>query len=398
MRARLSSAAALALWLLFAVGTGLGFYIAVANAAVDDLRQAIPFLIAFASFATVGLVVASRRPQNPLGWIFLSIGILTSFASLSDATVGLAVSMSGPLPPVVVLAAWAQNLYWFPLVSLSTVFTLLLFPSGLPSRRWRPVLWVSILEVSAITVLEALRPTLDVAGRRIPNPIGVPGINVSDIEETPLFWVFNLILIAAIVSAAISLVLRYRHALGDERQQLKWFMFSAVLLGLSFTATFLFPAFEQSTASEVIFPLVLALLPLSVGTAILSYRLYAIDVLINRTLVYGTLTILLAGVYYGGVALLQSAFRALTGQGSPLAVVLSTLAIAAAFSPLRRRIQAFIDHRFYRRKYDAQRALASFGTTARDEVELEMLAQALVGVVDETMQPAEVSLWVREQG
>jgi hypothetical protein len=114
--------------------------------------------------------------------------------------------------------------------------------------------------------------------------------------------------------------------------------------------------------------------------------------------VYGTLTVLLAAVYFGGVAVLQAAFRTLAGQGSPLAIVLSTLGIATVFFPLRRRIQAFIDHRFYRRKYDAQRALASFGTTARDEVELERLAQALVGVVDETMQPAQVTLWVREQG
>jgi len=398
VRVRPSSIAAFALWLVFAVGTGLGIYIQVANATADDLLELIPFLIAVGFFATIGLLVSLRGPRNPIGWIFLAIGVITGVALLSEAAVGMATSMQEPLPLVVILAAWFGTWFWYPLFSLSTVFTFLLFPSGLPSRRWRPLLWGSILIVSAVTVMAALSQTLELAGRRIPNPIGVGGTTMSDIEATPLFRVFGFALAATLAGSLISLALRFRRATGDERQQLKWFTYAAGLFGLQLTASILFPTFEQSAASTLAFSLVIALVAFSVGIAILKYRLYAIDLVVNRTLVYGTLTILLAIVYFAGVALLQSTFRALTGQGSPLAIVLSTLAIAAVFSPLRRRIQAFIDHRFYRRKYDAQRALASFGTTARDEVELERLAQALVGVVDETMRPAQVSLWVREHG
>ncbi len=396
MSIRPSSALALALWLVFAVGTGVGIYFDVANETAYDLAQAAPILLSFAAFATVGLVIAARRPNNAIGWIFLAIGGLTGMGGLSGAYAGQTLPPSEPVPPLTLFAAWIQLWFWYPLISLATLFTLLLFPSGLPSRRWRPVLWVSILDVCAVSAIAAVSPTLDVGGRRVPNPIGLSWTSVPDIERAPIGDVFFFILVAALFGAVISLILRFRRSHGEERQQIKWFTYAAILLGVHFVALTMYPPYDVSVAGNVVLGIALTLLPLSVGIAILRYRLYAIDLIINRTLVYGTLTVLLAAVYFAGVATLQSSLRAVTGQGSALAIVLSTLAIAAAFNPLRRRIQAFIDQRFYRRKYDAQRALAAFGTTARDEVELERLAQALVGAVDETMRPAQVSLWIRE--
>ena len=259
-----------------------------------------------------------------------------------------------------------------------------LFPSGGAAPRWTR---------TPVGIIPACLGILGLAGflasfGRLPIEIGRL---LSQIGPVTGVGTMGLIL--------YSQMYRYRHVYSSvEREQVKWFVF-AVLVLLSevilYVSTGLL-GFQPSAVFQDLSGKTLLVLPLSVGVAVLRYRLYDIDLAINRTLVYGTLTVLLAAVYFGGVAVLQASFRGLTGQGSPLAIVLSTLAIAAVFSQLRRRIQAFIDHRFYRRKYDAQRALASFGTTARDEVELERLARALVRVVDETMRPATLSLWIKE--
>jgi hypothetical protein len=206
-------------------------------------------------------------------------------------------------------------------------------------------------------------------------------------------------LLLAGLGAVISLVVRFRRARGDVRQQIKWFASAAAL-----TVVWLF-VFQQSTRGlpEAIVALsgllVIASIPVATGIAILRYRLYDIDLIINRTLVYGSLTLMLALIYFGGVATTQAIFGALTGQEeqSQLAVVVSTLVIAALFMPLRRRIQSFIDRRFYRRKYDARKTLEAFSTKLRDETDLEALSDDLVGVVRETMQPAHVSLWLRPE-
>jgi hypothetical protein len=186
-------------------------------------------------------------------------------------------------------------------------------------------------------------------------------------------------------------VLRFRRANGIERQQIKWLAYAAVFLAIALSASFV------SSYEGVAYLVIAALLcvPLAVGIAILRYRLYDIDVLINRTLVYGALTAALALVYIGSVVLLREVLAPLTGSSEP-AIVASTLAIAALFNPLRRRIQNLIDKRFYRRKYDAAKVLAAFGTTVRDETELERLTAELLRVVDETMQPEFVGLWLRE--
>ena len=209
------------------------------------------------------------------------------------------------------------------------------------------------------------------------------------------------------LASALSLVLRYRRSGGEKRQQIKWIAFAAsvvvVLYAIAMIASFVFPEESWTTAGSVLWLNLLTyvvlssftIVPIAVGFAVLKYRLYEIDIIINRALVYGALTVTLVGVYVGTIVLLQGLLRALTAQESPLAIVASTLAVAALFNPLRRRIQGFIDRRFYRRKYDAAKTLEAFSAKLRDETDLDALSDDLVGVVRETMQPAHVSLWLR---
>jgi hypothetical protein len=200
-------------------------------------------------------------------------------------------------------------------------------------------------------------------------------------------------LLLAGLGAVLSLFVRFRRARGDVRQQIKWFASAAAL-----TLAWISVAEQQSGAIVALSALlVIPSIPIATGIAILRYRLYDIDLIINRTLVYGSLTVMLALIYFGGVATIQAIFRALTSQEQQpqLAVVVSTLLIAALFNPLRRRIQSFIDRRFYRRKYDARKTLEAFSAKLRDETDLNALSDDLVGVVAETMQPAHVSLWLR---
>ena len=225
----------------------------------------------------------------------------------------------------------------------------------------------------------------------VENPAGIDAIG--GWTEAVIGFGFWLTL-ASILLAGTSLVYRFRRARGPERQQLKWFAGSAVLFVATSAAYTVLPGVpEQFGQIATLFAF--AGIPLAVGIAILRHSLYDIDVLINRTLVYGLLTLSLALVYSGGVVLSQGVLRALTGQGSTLAVVASTLVIAALFNPLRRRIQTFIDRRFYRSKYDAAKTLAAFTARLREETELDTLSGDVVGVVRETMQPEHASLWLR---
>ncbi len=261
------------------------------------------------------------------------------------------------------------------------VFLLLLFPTGRPvSRRWRPVVWFAAAVIGALLFVTATLGGPLEAAPRLDNPFGLP---------TPRFFVMVLIamILALEVLGCVSLAVRFFYSRGVERQQIKWVAFGAAILAVYLLTNILSPVPRWIGA--------LAPAVMIATIAVLRHRLYDIDVVINRTLVYGSLTATLVVVYVGSVVLLQSLFRAVTGQESQLAVVASTLAIAALFHPLRRRIQAFIDRRFYRRKYDAARVLASFGATLRDEVDLDTLSSELVTVVEETIQPSHVSLWLR---
>jgi hypothetical protein len=360
-------------------------------------------LIPFLAFPLVGALIASRRPKNPIGWICLAVGIIwmMMLISTSYGLYGLEVRPgSVPFPAAIgSLGEWM----WVPAVGLLGSYLVLLFPDGrLPSRRWRPLAWLSGVVIVLASVGFALSPGPMDGLPGIPNPFGL--------EKYP--WVADatlgviLLLPLCILASAVSLVLRFLRSGGEEREQIKWLAFAAAILGLGLSS-FLIPGIMPEASGgaaphwqnllEDAVTLSFAGVAVAVGTAILRYRLYEIDILINRTLVYGALTATLALVYFGGVTATQAIFRTLTGQERQpqLAVVVSTLAIAALFNPLRRRIQSFIDRRFYRRKYDAAKTLETFSAKLRDETDLKALEDDLVGVVRETMQPAHVSLWLR---
>jgi len=361
----------------------------------------------FLAFPMVGTLIASRRPNNPIGWICLATGIFLVLAFLTGAygVYGLVVN-PGSVPFPAQIGAFTEWL-WVPAVGLLGIYLPLLFPDGrLPSRRWRPLAWFAgalILLVSATTLL-APGPLPDL-GEGVRNPFGLEGqpwLADAGIVLLPPFFL-------CILASALSLILRYRRSGGEEREQIKWLSFAASLVGLGLMSNIvstLIVAPETFTGSEQ--PLLLGLLqdallisdagiPVAIGFAVLKYRLYDIEVIINRTLVYGTLTAMLVLVYVGGVISLQYLLRLLTGQESNLAVVASTLGIAALFSPLRRRIQSFVDRRFYRRKYDARKTLEAFGSRLREETDLERISEDLLEVVDETMQPAHVSVILRSE-
>jgi hypothetical protein len=272
------------------------------------------------------------------------------------------------------------------------VFLFVLFPSGrLPSSHWRWFAGFSVIVAFIGAVSMAFSSGMAALGP-VPNPLGIE--SVRDIDRIVEPFLFTLLLLAA-----SSMFMRLRGATAVERQQIKWFAYAAaVAVSGNILGHSLYIATDKSWLWGVgVIPGMVGVLgmPVAMGIAILRYRLYEIDLLINRTLVYGSLTAMLLALYFGGIVVLQRFFVLLTGQQSTIAVVASTLAIAALFSPLRRRIQGFVDRRFYRSKYDAAKTLEAFSAKLRDETDLEALSSDLVGVVRETMQPAHVSLWLR---
>jgi hypothetical protein len=360
-------------------------------------REEIFLISGFAGASVLGGLIASRRPGNPYGWLWLAYGLCNSVVALGYcyAAYGLVVD-PGALPSPLMIGTLATGVGWTA-SKILTPFLFLLFPTGrLPSRRWRPFAWAV---AAAGTLSLVTGPFLPGENGFMPveNPLGIGGFFGVALTVVAIGGVVLVLL--AVVPAAFSLVLRYRRASGTERQQIKWLALAASLLGTTIVLDLLaFDVLLGDTLWTALYTAVDAGLYVAVGIAILRYRLYDIDVIINRTLAYGALTGVLVVVYLGSVVLLQTIFRALTGSESQLAVVASTLAIAALFNPLRRRIQAFVDRRFYRRKYDAGETLARFGSRLRDETDLDRLGGGLVGVVRETMQPAHASLWLREPG
>jgi hypothetical protein len=343
--------------------------------------------------APVGAVIVPRiSPKNPIGWLFCLIGLLWAVIHFSiEYAIYTQLAVPGSFPASKA-AAWLMCWLWVPAAGPS-VFLLLLFPDGqLPNRRWRWFAWFSLLLILVGTISQALAPGSVYYLRAIHNPLGVEGLpNVGELIATVMFTL-------VFVSAG-SLFVRRLRASGVERQQLKWFTYASTLAIsgpiLTYTISEALGALWLKWAGYALMGVGLVGVPISMGIAILRYRLYEIDTLINRTLVYGALTATLVALYFGDIVLLQRLFVALTGEKSTLAVVASTLVIAALFSPLRRRMQSFIDRRFYRSTYDARKTLEAFSAKLRDETNLDALSADLVGVVRETMQPAHVSLWLR---
>jgi hypothetical protein len=347
------------------------------------------------SFSVVGVLIASHRSENLIGWIFLAAALCYGLLTAGDEYAIYALLTNPGSLPLGAEASWLGQWIWAPGLGLILVFLPLLFPDGHPpSRRWRSVAWlgglsIGVAVVSSTILLWPERGQALVLGDESPSHV---------LQVLVVFVAVPMMLLAGL-GGVISLFVRFRRARGDERQQIKWFASAATL-----TLVWII-VFGQTTPlrglPEAIVDLssllVIPSIPIATGIAILRYRLYDIDLIINRSLVYGIVTTALAAIYFGGVTATQALFRALTGQEEQpqLAIVVSTLAIAALFMPLRRRIQSFIDRRFYRRKYDAAKTLAAFNARLRDETDLNTLTDDLAEVVRETMQPAHVSLWLR---
>jgi hypothetical protein len=338
-------------------------------------------------FPTVGLAIALRRPGNAIGWLFLAVGIPFAVAGASFAYVTDSTEAGGPLPAGD-YAAVLNSLFPVVFFGLPTLL-FLLFPTGrLPSPRWRVVVWMSVVAMVGAAA-PALRPgTLpDAPVKGIANPLGVAGANGAiDVVNAA----GGMLGVLALVLAVASLVMRFRRSHGVERLQLKWFASASLLFAVSFVAFLSLDATSVAIVGQLLFMVSLALIPISAGVAILRYRLYDIDVVINRALVYGSLTATLGAAYLASVLLVGLA----VGR-SGFAVAVSTLAVAALFRPARARIQAAVDRRFYRSRYDAARTLEAFGAHLRDELDLEALTAEIRDVVRDTVQPAHVSVWLR---
>jgi hypothetical protein len=332
-------------------------------------------------YSVIGAIIASRLPNHPIGWICCAIGLIAAVDHFGgEYSLYALLALPHPLPGGEAML-WLQGWFWMLFIGL-IVFLLLLFPTGrLPSSRWRTFAWVSGAVIAAGVIWSSVISP-DVGFNVPPSPVQL-----------------SVLLLGGV--AAASVVVGRRGARRVERQQIKWLLYVGpiffVASGLHIGFYYFWLA-EGSLGLWASYLLVIVgglSVPTAIGVAILRYRLYEIDLIVNRTLVYGSLSAMLVALYFGGIVVLQRVFVALTGQQSTLAVVVSTLAIAALFNPLRRRVQGFVDRRFYRRKYDARKTLEVFSAQLRDETDLNALSEDLVGVVRETMQPAHVSLWLR---
>jgi hypothetical protein len=383
-------------WLMVAIYAAcqvMGFPLSVANG--NFQRQPgfnLALTLAFTAFMVVGAVIVAHRPSNAIGWLFSAIGLLTATGTLAvDYAEYAYVTRPGSLPGAI-LAGWYQW-WWLPMFALVLVFTPLLFPTGrLLSARWRPVAVAAAAATTAIAVEGAVQPTLKLQNEdySVRNPIGLTGVpdRVASLLDAVQF---DLPAVCA-VAAVVSVVLRFRRSRGVERQQLKWFTYAAVLAILLQAV----PApLGQGAVYDVLLGLTIAFIPVASGIAILRYRLYDIDRLINRTLVYGLLTTILGLGYAGAVLILGEVFGGVAGNPPSWAVAGATLAVAALFQPARRRIQAVVDRRFNRRKYNAAKTIEAYSVRLREQVDLDTLSTELLAVVDQTVQPTRVLLWLR---
>lgn len=351
-------------------------------------------------FAFVGALIISRQPRNVIGLMMMLPGL--SMAFLIDAF--LAPYLSGQLPPpsapslMFLMILWFSNWNWLLLV-LPIMFIMILFPTGRPlGPRWNWLVYIGLgilaIFILMITFAEVLAPGTDSSVWQVPNPIGFLKSEWIDAITGPFLILFPL----WILLCAVSLFVRFRCSKGVEREQIKWLFYAGAIFVVFYMPSFIASNFSQTeNLWNLLLPIGMSTFPAAIGIAILRYRLYDIDVIIRKTLQYTLLTGSLALVYFGSVVLLQNLVENLTGEQSPIVIVLSTLVIAALFTPLRQSIQAFVDRRFYRRKYDAEQALGQFSVTVRDEVNMNMLTVALLGVVEETMQPERVNLWLKKE-
>jgi hypothetical protein len=343
------------------------------------------------AFSAVGALVATRHPSNPIGWIFLGVAVSTGLGGFAHGYVQFRLHEGGVTGAFVETAAIYAEASWVPFVLVPPSFLLLLFPDGhLPSRRWRPVAWAAAAGIAGTLITAWLVPGTLADFPDLRNPYGIDSSLVG-----PMQGIAYLVLFAGVIGSAVSVVVRFRRGRREQRQQIKWLAVAGGVAAVALIVSLvLYDVLGERLANGFIMIGVLGL-PAAAGIGILRHRLYDIDIVINRTLVYGALTASLAATYLVSVLLLQMLLAPITPSNS-LAVAVSTLAVAALFHPARRRIQAVVDRRFYRRKYDAIVTLERFGAQLRDEIDLDTLGVELRTVVRDTMQPAHVSFWLRE--
>ncbi len=376
---------------VFALGVGSGSVLA---AQIGILGRVAPMAVAFAMYPIVGAIVLAYRPGNATGRLLVVVGfgVTTTFFSAGYTDYA---ALPGHALPGFAFMDWLGNVIWPQNIAFGMLLALL-FPTGhLPSPRWRWLLWAGVAGMALNALSSAFMPGV-FSGETTVNPFGVPALG-------PLLSILGLLsnaLVALLgLGALLAVLVRFWRSRGIERQQMKWFALGTAVLVIAIALNLLLVP-DDNNGAQLGFAIGFGVLPFSIGAAVLRARLYDIDIIINRALVYGLLTASLAVVYFGLVLGFQFVVtHRVGGLGAqaqqPIVIVLSTLLIAALFTPLRTRIQRLIDRRFYRRKYDSARTLARFGQTLRTEVEIEPLCDHLVSAVEETMQPESVMLWIR---
>jgi hypothetical protein len=388
-----------AAWMLVVIDGLLLVAIAALRLSGAVVAEASLLVAVVTMFAITGVVLVVRRPGNAIGWLCLALAVTgtSAIAARAYATQAL-VTAPGTLPGGAI-AAWLAGWSATPTYLILTMFLPLLFPTGRPpSPRWRPLLWASFVCFAAFCAVAALTPGPLTGAPQFENPFGVALLG-----EAPAVLARGIVFVSQVAlmfACLASIIVRYRHAAPTERQQLKWFtwafafMFFVLMLGSSLQG--IFGVAVPQLWWEFVWPISITMLPIAIGIAVLRYRLYDIDVLINRTLVYGLTTGGIAATFFGGIVVLQTLLRPFT-TGSEIAVAASTLFTVALLQPLRARIQQAVDHRFYRSRYDAARTIDGFAEELRDEVDLDAVRAHLLGAVGQTMSPAHASLWLRER-
>ena len=391
-RVALAYAAAVAATVLVVVGTAflvLNWPVPLTNAewGFPGFQGVLAIVL-----TVVGTVIAVRRPGNRIGGLQLVAGVLSAaqFCGHQYGIHGLFVD-PGSLE-LANVAIWIEEWAWIPMLAAMASFTFLLFPTGrLPSPRWQIATWTAVTGTAVAATAMALAPITrapDVMHPILPD--GPPPF------VDPVLLIGLALFVASLGAGAVSLVVRFRGSTGAERQQLKWLAFAALVIGAA-TAVYLSTTMvtgDQDNTTSPFLALSALAIPVAIGSAILRYGLYEIDRLINRTVVYGLVSVVLVGLYAASVLVLQAALAWLT-NGETLAVAASTLFVAAVFQPIRRRLQRAVDRRFNRARYDARQTVEEFGTRLRDEVDLHELRAELGAVVAETIQPTSVGIWLR---
>jgi hypothetical protein len=375
------------LFVVMLVGSIIGKAAWSGGVSLSSQMLALPFAL----FATVGAVVASRRPENRLGWLYLGIGLLAAFTSIGEAIQDVRFPADGVGRPLLMFLYGLTNSAWYPTLGLTATLAILWFPDGRPpTRRWRWVEVGVVVEMATVVSLSVVALGFGLfPGPREGSPDNPLGIEGGEVVLNVLQAVGGFAFLVFIGASVTGFIVRFRRSRGVERQQLKWFRAGAMVLGVGICLDMVL-----DLNTDVLFTVAASAVPLAAGVAITRYRLYDLDRLISRAVAYLAVSALLVAVYAGIVV----GIGALTGRtDSPVLIAGATLAVAALVRPLLRRVKAGIDRRFYRRRYDAERTLAAFSARLRDEVDIAELRAGLLAVVGDAVQPAAAALWLRTE-